>query len=127
MLRLGYKLSSEEFGPADLVRQAARAEEAGFDFALSLFTEIAQPQHFEAAFKPITEAQVAEAVVCGPDPARYLAAIRQASRAGYDHVCLHQIGPDQEGFIRFCETQILPRPGRTGAAPRRTLARRRAA
>jgi alkanesulfonate monooxygenase SsuD/methylene tetrahydromethanopterin reductase-like flavin-dependent oxidoreductase (luciferase family) len=34
MLHLGYKLSSEEFGPADLVRQAARAEAAGFDFAL---------------------------------------------------------------------------------------------
>ena len=34
MLHLGYKLSSEEFGPRDLVRQAARAEAAGFDFAL---------------------------------------------------------------------------------------------
>jgi coenzyme F420-dependent glucose-6-phosphate dehydrogenase len=34
MLRLGYKLSSEEFGPLDLVQQAARAEIAGFDFAL---------------------------------------------------------------------------------------------
>src|SRR5262245_10072000 len=34
MLHLGYKLSSEEFGPSDLVRQAAHAEAAGFDFAL---------------------------------------------------------------------------------------------
>jgi coenzyme F420-dependent glucose-6-phosphate dehydrogenase len=34
MLRLGYKLSSEEFGPLDLVHQAARAEAADFDFAL---------------------------------------------------------------------------------------------
>ena len=34
MLHLGYKLSSEEFGLRDLVRQAARAEAAGFDFAL---------------------------------------------------------------------------------------------
>jgi G6PDH family F420-dependent oxidoreductase len=34
MLRLGYKLSSEEFGPAELTGQAARAEAAGFDFAL---------------------------------------------------------------------------------------------
>ncbi|HTE81699.1 MAG TPA: TIGR03557 family F420-dependent LLM class oxidoreductase, partial [Reyranella sp.] len=29
----GYKLMSEEHGPADLVRNARRAEEAGFDFA----------------------------------------------------------------------------------------------
>jgi hypothetical protein len=33
MLELGYKLMSEEHGPADLVRNAARAEQAGFDFA----------------------------------------------------------------------------------------------
>ena len=33
MLKLGYKLMSEEHGPADLVRNAQRAERAGFDFA----------------------------------------------------------------------------------------------
>jgi G6PDH family F420-dependent oxidoreductase len=33
MLELGYKLMSEEHGPADLVRNVARAEQAGFDFA----------------------------------------------------------------------------------------------
>jgi G6PDH family F420-dependent oxidoreductase len=92
----------------------------------SLFTEIAQPAHFEAAFKPITEAQVAAAVVCGPDLTRHLAAIRRASRAGYDHVCVHQVGPDQDGFLHFYEAEVLPRlrplqgrrpqPGRRRAA-----------
>ena len=33
-MNIGYKLSSEEFGPAQLVEQAARAEAAGFEFAL---------------------------------------------------------------------------------------------
>jgi G6PDH family F420-dependent oxidoreductase len=33
MLKLGYKLMSEEHGPAQLVRNASRAEQAGFDFA----------------------------------------------------------------------------------------------
>jgi len=33
MLKLGYKLMSEEHGPMDLVRSAQRAEEVGFDFA----------------------------------------------------------------------------------------------
>jgi G6PDH family F420-dependent oxidoreductase len=33
VLKLGYKLMSEEHGPNDLVRNAARAEEAGFAFA----------------------------------------------------------------------------------------------
>ena len=34
MLKLGYKLSSEEFAPNDLVRNAVLAEEHGFEFAL---------------------------------------------------------------------------------------------
>jgi hypothetical protein len=33
MLRLGYKLMSEEHGPKQLVKNAALAEKAGFDFA----------------------------------------------------------------------------------------------
>jgi G6PDH family F420-dependent oxidoreductase len=32
MIKLGYKLMSEEHGPTDLVRNANRAEQAGFDF-----------------------------------------------------------------------------------------------
>src|SRR5437867_4010777 len=34
MIELGYKLSAEEFGAADLVSNAVRAEAAGFGFAL---------------------------------------------------------------------------------------------
>src|SRR5262245_50480549 len=34
MIELGYKLCSEEHGPADLVRFARRAEEIGFTFAM---------------------------------------------------------------------------------------------
>ena len=74
-----------------------------------LFTEIKTPAHFEAAFKPITEKQVAEAVVCGPDPKRHVDAIRKADRAGYTHVCVHQIGSDQEGFFDVYEREVLPR------------------
>ncbi len=33
MIKLGYKLMSEEHGPNDLVRNVKRAEQAGFDFA----------------------------------------------------------------------------------------------
>src|SRR5688572_32353054 len=34
MLKIGYKLSSEEHGPNDLVRYARRAEATGFSFAM---------------------------------------------------------------------------------------------
>ena len=28
--------------------------------------------------------------------------------AGYDHVYVHQVGPDQDGFFRFYEEEVLP-------------------
>jgi hypothetical protein len=28
--------------------------------------------------------------------------------AGFDHVHVHQVGPDQEGFLDFYEREILP-------------------
>ena len=37
--------------------------------------------------------------------------------AGYDHVYFHQIGPDQEGFLRFAERELLPVASRA-AQPR---------
>jgi G6PDH family F420-dependent oxidoreductase len=74
-----------------------------------LFTELALPSHFAAAFKPITEAQVAEQIICGPDPRPHVEAITKAARAGYTHVCVHQVGPEQEGFLRFYAREVLPR------------------
>jgi coenzyme F420-dependent glucose-6-phosphate dehydrogenase len=82
-----------------------------------LFTELAQPAHFEAAFKPITEDQVAENVVCGPDPEAYVAKIREAESAGYTHACVHQIGSEQEEFLRFYEKEVLPRLRRLRRKP----------
>jgi len=83
-----------------------------------LFTELAQPSHFEAAFEPLTEDMVAKKVVCGPDPERYVEAIRKAEKAGYTHFCMHQVGPEQERFIEFYEREVFPALGR-GGAPRR--------
>ena len=34
---------------------------------------------------------------------------RVFAEAGYDHVYLHQVGPDQEGFLGFAERELLPR------------------
>jgi G6PDH family F420-dependent oxidoreductase len=71
--------------------------------------ELPLPSHFEAAIAMVTEDDVAKAVVCGPDPERHLEAIDAFAAAGYDHVYVHQVGPDQEGFIRFAERELLPR------------------
>jgi coenzyme F420-dependent glucose-6-phosphate dehydrogenase len=76
-----------------------------------LSQELPLPAHFEQASRSVTEDQVAEAVVCGPDPERHVAKIREYVDAGYDHVYVHQVGPDQEGSIDFYRREVLPRAG----------------
>jgi coenzyme F420-dependent glucose-6-phosphate dehydrogenase len=74
-----------------------------------LSQELPNPEHFEQAAGMATPDDVAESVVCGPDPGRIGEQIDQFAEAGYDHVYVHQVGPDQEGFIRFAEREVLPR------------------
>jgi hypothetical protein len=76
-----------------------------------LSQELPLPRHFEQAAENVTEEDVAEAIVCGPNPERHLHAIREYADAGYDHVYIHQVGPDQEGCIRFYEHEVLPKIG----------------
>jgi hypothetical protein len=37
-----------------------------------------------------------------------IAAMDEAVAAGVDHVYLHQIGPDQAGFLRFWTDEVAP-------------------
>jgi G6PDH family F420-dependent oxidoreductase len=74
----------------------------------SLTFELSLPAHFEEAAENVREEDVAEAVVCGPDPERHRAAIQEFVDAGYDNVYVHQVGDDQEGFFDFYEREILP-------------------
>ncbi|HLH31597.1 MAG TPA: TIGR03557 family F420-dependent LLM class oxidoreductase, partial [Terriglobia bacterium] len=80
-------------------------------FPWPLLSELPLPQYFEEAAKSITEDEIAEAVVCGPDPDRHIGKIREVAKAGADHVFIHQVGKDQEGFFRFYEREVLPEFG----------------
>jgi NAD(P)-dependent dehydrogenase (short-subunit alcohol dehydrogenase family) len=75
----------------------------------SLSWELPLPKHFEDVAKLLTEDAVAEEIVCGPDPERHVAAIMKYVEAGFDHVGIHQVGPDQAGFFQFYATEVLPR------------------
>jgi coenzyme F420-dependent glucose-6-phosphate dehydrogenase len=75
----------------------------------TLSWELPLPEHFEAVAELVTEDHVAESVICGPDPDRHLAAIRTYAKAGYDHVCIHQVGSDQKSFFDFYAAEVLPR------------------
>ena len=75
----------------------------------SLSWELPLPQHFEDVAKLVTEDAVAEAITCGPDPERHVHAIGKCLKAGFDHVAIHQVGPDQEGFFKFFTRELRPR------------------
>ncbi len=74
-----------------------------------LSTELAIPAHFQAAAQMVSEDDVAKEVICGPDPQRHRAILQKYADAGYDHVYVHQVGPDQEDFLRFYQREVLPR------------------
>ena len=74
--------------------------------------ELANPSQFTDLAKGVTEDQVAEAILCSPDADRHLEKIAEYADAGYDHVYIHQVGPDQQGFIDFAARDLLPQVGK---------------
>lgn len=86
-----------------------------------LMAELRATEDFEAATSVLDEDQIARALVVDPDPQTHVAAVETFARAGFDHVAVHQVGPDQEGFFEFYEREVIPRlaQGRTGEPPSR--------
>jgi coenzyme F420-dependent glucose-6-phosphate dehydrogenase len=80
MIEVGYSLSSEETSPQDLIRYAKRAEESGFSFALI-------SDHYHPWIKHQGQSPFVWSVIGG----------------------IFSGDPDQEGFFRFYEREILPK------------------
>ncbi|HWQ32018.1 MAG TPA: TIGR03557 family F420-dependent LLM class oxidoreductase [Blastocatellia bacterium] len=70
------------------------------------------PAHFEQAAQMVTEDDVARVVICGSDPGAHLEKLNEYADAGFHHVWVHQVGPDQEGFFQFYEREIIPKLAR---------------
>ena len=70
--------------------------------------ELPTPAHFAQVAQMVREEDVAKKVICGNDPARHIENIQKYIDAGYDHIYIHQVGPDQAGFIEFYKKNILP-------------------
>lgn len=92
----------------DEARKTAHAYWPNGAIGGELGQELPLPRHFEQAAELVSPDDVAEAVICGPDPAPHLAKIREYQDAGFDHVYVHQVGPDQEGFLQFFEREVMP-------------------
>ncbi len=74
-----------------------------------LSQDLPTPAHFEQAASIVTEEAATEGVPYGPDPERYVAAVRSYAEAGFDEVAITQIGPDQDGFLEFYERELRGR------------------
>ena len=68
--------------------------------------ELPDTEGFAAASKHVSPEIVAQSVSCGPSPERHLVAIDRFVEAGYDHVILLQVGPDQDAFFNFFERAL---------------------
>jgi coenzyme F420-dependent glucose-6-phosphate dehydrogenase len=75
----------------------------------SLGQELPRPEDFELVAPMVTPDDMGKEIPCGPDADRYREALKEYGDAGYDHVFVHQIGPDQDAFFRFFEAEILAR------------------
>ena len=74
-----------------------------------LSQELPTPAHFEQAVQAVDREDIAEGpTVTSPDPDAHLESIEGAIDVGFDHVYVHQIGPDQSSFFEFYEEEILP-------------------
>ena len=83
----------------------------------TLGQELPLPSHFEQAAEMVDEETIAEVVVCGPNPEAHLEGIRRFTDAGFDHVYVHQVGPDQKGFIDFYARDVLDEAVRIEPGP----------
>jgi len=77
-------------------------------------TELAHPKDFAQVLRLAGTDDMVEAVALGPDPQRHLDLIASFAKAGFNQVLVHQIGPDQEGFLRFYEREVMGQVGTTG-------------
>lgn len=63
---------------------------------------------FEAIGELSSPDDIKKKIACGPDPERAADAIREYLEIGFDEVYISQMGPDQEGALRFLTDRVLP-------------------
>jgi G6PDH family F420-dependent oxidoreductase len=98
------------YGPDEAeCRRLAHEQFRWFGLGWPVNAELPHPRSFELASGSVTEEQVGQAISCGPDVGRHVAAVRRFVDAGFTHVALVQIGANsQAGFLDVAEKELLP-------------------
>jgi G6PDH family F420-dependent oxidoreductase len=76
-----------------------------------LAQELKTPAHFMQAAQLVDEERATSSHSMGPDPEVHVAELQEYVDAGFTEVYVQQIGPDQEGFLRFWKGELAPRLG----------------
>jgi coenzyme F420-dependent glucose-6-phosphate dehydrogenase len=71
--------------------------------------ELPLPGDFEQLGKNGEPNDLDGKIVLGSEPDDYLQELQKYEQAGFTHVYIHQIGPDQEGFLEFAKSELLAR------------------
>jgi G6PDH family F420-dependent oxidoreductase len=110
---------------AEREEDARRTAHRYFRWSVSgwnVMAELPDTEGFAAASQNVSPEAVAEVISCGPSTEHHLEAINRYISAGYDHIILVQIGPDQEEFFDFFKRELAGalrhRPGLMSRAPR---------
>jgi coenzyme F420-dependent glucose-6-phosphate dehydrogenase len=71
--------------------------------------ELPLPRDFEQLVEDRGADELDGTLPLGPDVDEYIEQIREYEKAGYTHLCIHQVGPDQDGFLDFAKSELLPK------------------
>jgi G6PDH family F420-dependent oxidoreductase len=87
----------------DTARKVALERQPNIAMGGSLSQELPLPRDFEAVAELVREEDLEGSLVLGRDPTMWREKIDQFERAGFTHVCLHDVGLDQHDFIDFAK------------------------
>ena len=102
-------------GTTGVGRAVVRLAEEGFDVATlangalkgTALAELAHPKDYAQVLSRAQTDDMVEGEALGPDPKRHLDLIASFAKAGFNQILVHQIGPDQDGFLRFYEKEVM--------------------
>ena len=94
-------------------KDESRAREFAMRFKFGVpgwkvMSELPGPVNFDAATENVTFDDLSDSVATGPDPQVHADAVRKFVDAGFDQVCVVQVGDDKEGFMQFWADEVAP-------------------
>ncbi|MEH1128566.1 TIGR03557 family F420-dependent LLM class oxidoreductase [Micromonospora sp. CPCC 206061] len=99
------------YGPdEDECRKIVYDQWRWFGLGWKVNAELPGPDSFASATQFVRPEDVVQAVPCGPDVEKHVAAFQKFVDAGFTHVALVQVGGDrQPDFLDWAEHELLPR------------------